>query len=378
MTEIELAGARLTQAQLAQARLNRVNLAGADLTDADLTGARLVEVDLTDAMLAGSRWSRAAILSAAATPTTGNGELDPAAVAGRDPAEPMLRASGSVQAMVGVAGLDLLAVARGQSVELVDPTSRQVIRLLTGHTGSVWAVAAVPLPDGRTILATASDDRTVRLWDPTTGTTLGNPLTGHTSPVLAVAAVPLPDGRTILATASDDRTVRLWDPTTGTTLGNPLTGHTSPVLAVAAVPLPDGRTILATASDDRTVRLWLLTTGSSHRTAPALQPAGGAGTRKRRGVFRATLAAFGVDDSSLPPVAAVEPQTYAVPEIHTQQVATLVASDSGWATLLQDGLSYKSAGDVSDLLWWAIKLCRFEAGELDPYDPAIRHLPHEE
>jgi WD domain, G-beta repeat len=135
---------------------------------------------------------------------------------------------------------------------------------LAGHTGTVWAVAAVSLPDGRTLLATGSGDATVRLWDPTTGTPVGEPLTGHTGPVLAVAAVPLPDGRTLLATASSDRTVRLWDPTTGTPVGEPLTGHTNWVRAVAAVPLPDGRTLLATGGGgyDKTVRLWDPTTGT--------------------------------------------------------------------------------------------------------------------
>ena len=59
----------------------------------------------------------------------------------------------------------------------------------------------------------------MRLWDPTTGTPVGDPLTGDTGWVWAVAAVPLPDGRTLLATGSADRTVRLWDPTTGTPSG---------------------------------------------------------------------------------------------------------------------------------------------------------------
>ena len=123
-----------------------------------------------------------------------------------------------------------------------------------GHTGQVFAVVVVPLSDGRTLLATGGEDATVRLWDPTTGTQVGDPLTGHTSRVLAVVVVPLSGGRVLLATGSTDCTVRLWDPVTGAQVGDPLTGHTDSVNAVAVVPLPDGRVLLATGSQDHTVR----------------------------------------------------------------------------------------------------------------------------
>jgi hypothetical protein len=80
-----------------------------------------------------------------------------------------------------------------------------------------------------------------------TGPELDTTLTGHTAPVTAVtavtavaavAAVPLPAERTLLASAGNDATVRLWDPQCGQPVGHPLTGHTAPVTAVPAVPLP--------------------------------------------------------------------------------------------------------------------------------------------
>jgi WD40 repeat protein len=76
-------------------------------------------------------------------------------------------------------------------------------RVLHGHTGVVRSVTFSP--DGKT-LASASEDKTIKLWEPRTGLELLT-LTGHANWVNGVAFSP--DGST-LASACNDGSVRLW------------------------------------------------------------------------------------------------------------------------------------------------------------------------
>ena len=64
------------------------------------------------------------------------------------------------------------------------------------------------------LLASASNDKIVRLWDPVSGTTVYT-LEGHANKVTAVA---FSHDSKLLASASWDKTVRLWDLASGTTV----------------------------------------------------------------------------------------------------------------------------------------------------------------
>ncbi len=128
--------------------------------------------------------------------------------------------------------------------------------ILEGHTGSVRAVCAFTL-DGQVLLASASQDRTIRLWDPATGEERTS-LEGHDDWVRAVCAFTL-DGQVLLASASDDRTLRLWDPADGKQKAA-FANYPGWVMGVCAFTLDD-RVLLATVGKRSGVRIWDAATG---------------------------------------------------------------------------------------------------------------------
>jgi WD40 repeat protein len=134
---------------------------------------------------------------------------------------------------------------------------------LTEPTARVNSVAFDPRPlrnVARAIyepyyLAAASFDGTVRIWALTpdvpgsVSASLALTLSGHTGPVNAIAYSP---AENILASASDDKTIRIWNPRTGQALLT-LTGHTSEAESIAFSA--DGRYLIS-GSRDLTVRVW--------------------------------------------------------------------------------------------------------------------------
>ena len=137
----------------------------------------------------------------------------------------------------------------------LDPPGTGLVRTLEGHSDAVLGVAVTL--DGKRVVS-ASEDKTLKVWDLETGRALRT-LKGHTDEVTGVAVTP--DGKRAIS-RSDDDTLKVWDLESGRALRT-LKGHVDRVRGVAVTP--DGKQAVS-ASEDTTLKVWDLESGRALRT----------------------------------------------------------------------------------------------------------------
>ena len=166
----------------------------------------------------------------------------------------------------------LLTAGRDKTAKAFDLAAGESATTFPDHQNVVFGVAAAP--GGNAISVGA--DRQLRAWKPGGEAKQLKNTGGHNDDVLAVAGHPT---KPLLATASADKAVRLWD-ADKLTPGKVLTGLTDYVYAVAVSP--DG-TRVAGGDYAGEVRVWDATSGAvvaafnatpGRKSSAAVTPAG--------------------------------------------------------------------------------------------------------
>ena len=133
------------------------------------------------------------------------------------------------------------------SIMIAHVDTGQTIRKLEIPESSYRFLSLAFSPDTQ-ILASGSEDNTIKIWQPGTGNIIRT-LEGHSGGVYSLA---ITSDNKILVSGSEDQTIKLWEIETGEEICT-LTGHTGIIYSIAISP--DNQTIVS-GSQDGTIKIW--------------------------------------------------------------------------------------------------------------------------
>jgi WD40 repeat protein len=142
-------------------------------------------------------------------------------------------------------GSKIASASWDRSVKIWDSSVGNILCTLEGHTDAVTSVA---FNRDSALVVTASEDKAIKIWDAVVGS-LTRSLEGHTSTVNSACFSP---DSLVVVSGSNDSTVRVWDTLSGT-CEKVLEGHTN---NVATVRVSYDSKLIASGSHDSSIRLW--------------------------------------------------------------------------------------------------------------------------
>eukprot|EP01113_Clastostelium_recurvatum_P049139 TRINITY_DN9059_c1_g1_i1.p1 TRINITY_DN9059_c1_g1~~TRINITY_DN9059_c1_g1_i1.p1 ORF type:complete len:724 (-),score=243.29 TRINITY_DN9059_c1_g1_i1:73-2244(-) len=173
-------------------------------------------------------------------------------------------------------GSTMVSGSKDRDVRVWSLKTMSCVSVCSGHAEPIGAV--VVAKKGAAFVVSVSHDLTLKIWDirashPKASATVR----AHAKDINTVAVAP---NDRLIATGSQDKTIKLWDPSDLREVGV-LRGHTRGVWSVDFSPVDQ---VLVSASGDHTVRLWSLTSFACLKTLE-----GHTGS-----VLRATFLSFGL------------------------------------------------------------------------------------
>lgn len=105
----------------------------------------------------------------------------------------------------------IFSASLDHTINILDLKQKTVSSVLNGHSRGVIDLCFLK---NENVLISGGLDHSLRIWNMESNQ-LQRTLSNHTRPIQSLAKSPTPNGLPIIASASGDRTIRIWQPTIG-------------------------------------------------------------------------------------------------------------------------------------------------------------------